>query len=207
MPNVVLVGAQWGDEGKGKLIDVLTAQADVIARFQGGNNAGHTVKIGGDKFILHLIPSGILHKGKVCIIGNGVVVDPQALLKEIDELAAKGVSVDRNLFISEACHIIFPYHRKLDLLKEAKMGALRIGTTGRGIGPAYMDKFSRSGIRLVDLLDRNVFKRKLEAALAEKNQIIEKIYGEKPISHAEIFEPYCGYADRIRKFSANTSVI
>lgn len=207
MPNVVLVGAQWGDEGKGKLIDFLTVKADIIVRFQGGNNAGHTVKIGDEKHILHLIPSGILHKGKVCVIGNGVVVDPQALLKEMDELTAKGIDVDKNLYISEACHIIFPYHRKLDLLKEAKMGATRIGTTGRGIGPAYMDKFSRVGIRLIDLLDEKVFKRKLEANLEEKNQILTRIYAEQPVRASEIIEPYLGYAERLRKFSANTSVL
>jgi adenylosuccinate synthase len=207
MPNVVLVGAQWGDEGKGKLIDFLTVKADYIVRFQGGNNAGHTVKIGGDKFILHLIPSGILHKGKVCVIGNGVVVDPQALLKEMDELTAKGIEVDRNFYVSEACHIIFPYHRQLDLLKEAKMGLLRIGTTGRGIGPAYMDKFSRVGIRLVDLLDEKVFARKLEANLEEKNQILTRIYAEQPVRASEILEPYLAFAERLRKFSANTSVL
>ncbi|MDP8262668.1 MAG: adenylosuccinate synthase [Candidatus Ancaeobacter aquaticus] len=207
MPNLVLVGAQWGDEGKGKIIDVLTEKADVVIRFQGGNNAGHTVKIGTEEFILHLIPSGILHKGKICMIGNGVVVDPLALLQEIEELATKGISIDNNLFVSETCHIIFPYHRKLDLVKEEKMGSLRIGTTGRGIGPAYMDKFSRVGIRLCDLLNKDVFKRKLEANLEEKNLVLQKVYGEEPISFDEIFETYTDYAQKLRKYSANTSLL
>src|SRR3989338_824215 len=175
MPNIVIVGAQWGDEGKGKVIDIFAAKADYIVRYQGGNNAGHTVVIGDEEFILHLVPSGILHKGKICVIGNGVVVDPKALLDEIDMLESKGVKIGSRLMVSEQSHIIFPYHKKLDELKEAKKG--KIGTTKKGIGPSYADKVARSGIRFVDLLDDEVFKEKLKNNLEEKNAIFTKIYG------------------------------
>lgn len=207
MPNVVLIGGQWGDEGKGKIIDVLTEQADFVVRYQGGNNAGHTVKIGSEQFILHLIPSGILRNNKVCLIGNGVVVDPAALLAEIDQLHAKGIRVEGHLFISELAHLIFPYHRKLDLLREANKKGVKIGTTGRGIGPAYIDKVARIGIRIADLLDTKVFERKLKANLEEKNPIFEKIYGDKPMAFEEIFETYLGYAQRMRGYCADTGQI
>ncbi|MFH1645626.1 MAG: adenylosuccinate synthetase, partial [Candidatus Omnitrophota bacterium] len=162
MPSTVVIGAQWGDEGKGKIIDILSASSDLIARYQGGNNAGHTVVIGEEEFILHLIPSGILHKGKKCIIGNGVVVNPEALIKEIEILRAKGIDVDSNLLISDSAHIIFPYHWKIDELREKAKDTDKIGTTKRGIGPCYTDKVSRCGIRMCDLLDDELFKRKLK---------------------------------------------
>lgn len=199
--NRILVGAQWGDEGKGKIIDVLARQADIIVRFQGGNNAGHTVVVDGHKFILHLIPSGVLHKGKLCLIGNGVVVDPKVLLEEIDYLKKEGVDVGNNLKIAEQAHLIFPYHRITDKLRETKKGRHKIGTTGRGIGPCYSDKVSRSGIRLIDLLDRQVFKEKLQAVLAEKNEIFRKIYGHPGFSFKKIYDEYLGYAKKIKKYA------
>ncbi len=186
MPSSVVVGAQWGDEGKGKIIDMLTENAHVVVRFQGGNNAGHTVVAGGQEFIVHLIPSGILHTGKYCIIGNGVVVDPAGLLTEIDYLRQKGIAVDAsNLGVSDQAHLIFPYHRTLDKLKEAKIGAGKIGTTGRGIGPCYTDKAARVGIRLADLLDPETFRRKLQSNIEEKNLIFTRLYDAPPLS----FEP------------------
>ncbi len=157
MANIVVVGAQWGDEGKGKIVDLLTESADVVARYQGGHNAGHTVIIKNKQFILHVIPSGILHRGKKCIIGNGVVIHPQALIEEIEELKERKVSVGKNLFISGRAHVIMPYHTVLDSKHEASKGSKKIGTTGRGIGPAYVDKMSRVGIRMIDMLDSKGF--------------------------------------------------
>ena len=197
--NTVLVGAQWGDEGKGKIIDVLSRKADIIVRFQGGNNAGHTIVVNDQQFILHLIPSGILRKNKVCIIGNGVVVDPQVLLEEIESLKKRGINIDSNLKISDQAHLIFPYHRITDRLRETKKGRHKIGTTGRGIGPCYADKVNRSGIRLVDLLDRDVFREKLNSALSEKNEIFRKIYGHRGFSFNQIYQEYLGYGVKIRK--------
>ena len=159
MANIVILGAQWGDEGKGKVIDIFTRKVDFVVRYQGGNNAGHTVVIDDNEFILHLIPSGILHKNKICVIGNGVVVDPKALLEEIKMLKSRGIYVDGRLFISENAHVIFPYHKRLDELKEEKRK--KIGTTKKGIGPCYADKVARLGIRVADLLDEAVFKEKL----------------------------------------------
>ncbi len=181
MSSSVVVGAQWGDEGKGKIIDILSESSDYIIRFQGGNNAGHTVVIGGESFILHLIPSGILHKGKTCIIGNGVVVNPAALIEEIEKLDARGIKAGKNLIISERAHIIFPYHWKIDELREIAKGRSKIGTTKRGIGPCYTDKVSRCGIRMADLLDADVFSRKLRANLREKNAILKNVYGLRGI--------------------------
>ena len=173
MPNTVIVGAQWGDEGKGKVIDIYAKKADIVVRYQGGNNAGHTVVIGKASFILHLIPSGILHKGKICVIGNGVVVDPKALLEEIATLESKGIKIGPRLRISADAHVIFPYHRKLDELREAKKK--KIGTTKKGIGPCYADKVARLGIRFVDLLNEKVFKDKLnENERNNKEPIDEK---------------------------------
>ena len=186
MPNTVIIGAQWGDEGKGKVIDIYAKKADIVARYQGGNNAGHTVVIGKDSFVLHLIPSGILHKGKLCVIGNGVVVDPKALLEEIDMLESKGIKIDGRLFISKDAHVIFPYHRKLDERREAKKK--KIGTTKKGIGPCYADKVARLGIRFVDLLNEKVFRDKLENNLEEKNPIFSKIYNVEGFSFNELFE-------------------
>ncbi len=204
MPATVIVGAQWGDEGKGKIIDLLAADSDIIVRFQGGNNAGHTVVIDKEQFILHLIPSGILHKDKVCIIGNGVVVNPKALLDEINTLNEKGIDIDGRLFISNSCHIIFPYHWKLDQLKEKKKGRGKIGTTKRGIGPCYADKAARSGIRLSELLDDETFKAKLKNNIEEKNEIFAKVYGFGGFSFDSIYSEYAGYRDRIKKYADDT---
>ena len=205
MPNTVILGAQWGDEGKGKVIDIFSAKADFIVRYQGGNNAGHTVVIGEDEFILHLIPSGILHKGKVCIIGNGVVVDPKALLEEVDMLEKKGISVAGRLLISEEAHVIFPYHRRLDELKEEQKK--KIGTTKKGIGPCYADKVARSGIRIIDLLNENTFKDKLKANLEEKNAILTKIYGVEGFSFDGLYREYLEYGSMIKKYVANTALL
>src|SRR5881396_224511 len=167
MANTILVGAQWGDEGKGKIIDVLTERADVVVRTQGGNNAGHTVFIGKQKYVLHLIPSGILRKGKICVIGNGVVIDPISLVAEIDGLLKLKVSIDGNLFISETAHLVFPYHRELDEQRETLKGKNKIGTTKRGIGPAYGDKAARIGLRMVDLINPSRFKEQLGFRIKE----------------------------------------
>ncbi len=203
--NVVLVGAQWGDEGKGKIIDILSEKADYIVRYQGGNNAGHTVVVNNKEFILHLIPSGILHKNKKCIIGNGVVVDPEALIKEINHFKKYGLDVDKNLIISDRVHIIFPYHRLLDVLREEKRG--KIGTTKRGIGPCYADKVNRCGLRASDLLNRRLFAKKLKANVKEKNEFLRKIYNHKGFSYNELLRQYLGYARIMKKHIADTSII
>lgn len=202
--NIAIIGAQWGDEGKGKVIDIYARNADYIARYQGGNNAGHTVVIGKDSFILHLIPSGILHKGKICIIGNGVVVDPKALLEEIQMLESKGIKIDSRLLVSKDAHIIFPYHRKLDELREAKKK--NIGTTKKGIGPCYADKVARLGIRFVDLLNDAVFRDKLKTNLEEKNAILSKIYNVEGYSFDALYTEYTGYAKRLKKYICDTAV-
>lgn len=202
MPNSVIVGAQWGDEGKGKVIDIFTAKADYIVRYQGGNNAGHTVVIGKDSFILHLIPSGILHKNKICVIGNGVVIDPRALLEEIEMLKARGIKVDGRLFISEEAHVILPYHKLLDELKEQKKG--KIGTTKKGIGPCYADKVARCGIRVVDLLEDDTLKEKLQNNLDEKNLILDRIYDTKGFEFEALYRDYTDYGKKIRKYICNT---
>jgi len=206
MSNTVIIGAQWGDEGKGKVIDIFASKADYIARYQGGNNAGHTVVIGGEEFILHLIPSGILHKGKICVIGNGVVVDPKALLEEIEMLKSKNIKVTGRLLVSEEAHVIFPYHKKLDELKEG-MKKKKIGTTKRGIGPCYADKVARSGIRMSDLLNKDVLKEKLQNNLEEKNAIFTKIYNTTGFSFDDIYNEYLDYADKIRKYITNTTLV
>jgi len=208
MANVVVIGAQWGDEGKGKVVDIYTEYADNVVRYQGGNNAGHTLVVGDEKVVLHLIPSGILHEGKRCIIGNGVVLDPEVFIREITNLKAKGrMKDDSVLCLSEGLHIIMPYHKRVDLAREAKSGDKKIGTTGRGIGPAYEDKIGRRGIRLCDLLDKGIFERKLHEALEEKNFLLEKFLGDKPFTFEEIFTEYCGYADILRKYVADTSLM
>src|SRR5919197_1557889 len=199
MANVVVVGAQWGDEGKGKVVDIYTEFADDVVRYQGGNNAGHTLVVGDEKVVLHLIPSGILHAGKRCIIGNGVVLDPEVFIREITNLKAKGnMQDDGCLLLSESLHIIMPYHKRIDIAREAKSGEKKIVTTGRGIGPAYEDKIGRRGIRLMDLLDRETFARKLRENLEEKNFILEKMLGEAPFTFEEIFTEYCRHADLLR---------
>lgn len=205
MPTTVLVGAQWGDEGKGKIIDILSEKADYIVRFQGGNNAGHTVVIGNEEFILHLIPSGILHRGKICVIGNGVVIDPKALLDEIESLKNKGIEVTNNLLVSDNAHVIFPYHKKLDELRESRRGNSKIGTTKRGIGPCYADKVARTGIRMIDLFDSNQFRKNLKFNIEENNEIITKIYNEKPFSFDEIYGSYIDYAKKLKKFVQDTT--
>jgi len=206
MRNAVIVGAQWGDEGKGKVIDVLAPRADYIVRYQGGNNAGHTVVIGEDKFILHQVPSGILHKKKICIIGNGVVVNPKALLDEIQFLKSKGIDVDGRLLVSESAHIIFPYHKKLDEFKELKEKC-KIGTTKNGIGPCYADKVARTGIRVVDLMNEKVLKEKLRNNLEEKNAVLSKIYNHEGFSFEKMYGEYCEYARQMKPYIANTVLV
>jgi len=201
MPAIVLLGTQWGDEGKGKIIDVLAEKMDVIVRHQGGPNAGHTVIIGDRKQILHHIPSGILRSNCRCVIGSGVVVDPERLILEMDEVAAAGIPVTPGrLLISAAAHVILPYHKALDGLQEDARGAHKLGTTRRGIGPAYMDKVGRSGIRVYDLLSEERFRRKLEPILRERNLVITRVYGGDPVDLEETVASYLGYADRIRPF-------
>src|SRR5512140_1056630 len=175
MPVQIIVGAQWGDEGKGKIVDMLSEKIDIVARYQGGANAGHTVVIGDKEYVLHLIPSGIFHRHVQCVIGNGVVIDPVALMDEIAMIKSFGVKIDGRLFISHNAHLIMPYHKMLDAMREK--GAVKIGTTGRGIGPAYIDKYTRTGIRVVDLLNRKTLADKLKANIDEKNQLLSKIYG------------------------------
>jgi adenylosuccinate synthase len=208
MANVVVVGAQWGDEGKGKVVDIYTEYADDIVRYQGGNNAGHTLVVGDEKVVLHLIPSGILHDGKRCIIGNGVVLDPEVFIMEITRLKASGrIKDDSCLLLSESMHIIMPYHKRIDIAREAKSGDKKIGTTGRGIGPCYEDKIGRRGIRLMDLLDSDTFARKLKEFLVEKNFILQQFLGESPCSFDEIFAEYQGYAEILRRYVADTALI
>ena len=201
MSNVVVIGTQWGDEGKGKVVDLLTEQASVVVRFQGGNNAGHTLVVGDDKFIVHLIPSGILHQNKKSFIGNGVVVDPDVLIGEIERLRARGVAVSpRNLVLSEKAHLIMPYHTALDQAREIKKGRQKIGTTGRGIGPCYEDKAARVGLRAVDLLDRKVFLARLRENLEVKNFMLEKYYGAQPVSRSKIARDAARWAEFLGPF-------
>ena len=194
--NIVIIGAQWGDEGKGKVIDVLTEDADILIRYQGGHNAGHTVIANGEEFIFHLIPSGLLHEGKVGLIGNGVVIDPEALLEEMGRLEGRGIDVMRALKISDQAHLIFPYHKRLDLLEESTRTG-RIGTTGRGIGPCYVDKVARCGIRVADLCNPPIFAEKLRQTLTEKNRLLKALYNEPPISYDELLARYSAYAKRL----------
>ncbi len=208
MPNVVVVGTQWGDEGKGKIVDLLTEQAKVVVRYQGGNNAGHTLVVGGDKFIFHLIPSGILHPGTVCCIGNGVVLDPEVFLGEIERLKSRGVKVSpENLRVSARTQVIMPYHQRLDKAREKAMGTAKIGTTGRGIGPCYEDKVARRGIRVADLVAPELLRAKLTEVLPEKNFLLEKFLGDQPFSFAEIFAPYQELGQKLKPLMANVSVL
>jgi adenylosuccinate synthase len=206
MPVLVVVGAQWGDEGKGKIIDLLTERADVVARYQGGHNAGHTVVVGMDEFILHLIPSGVLHKGKQCIIGNGVVVDPAALIEEMDGLIKRGIKFDANLLISRNAHLIMPYHKAIDVASERLKGNKKIGTTGRGIGPAYADKISRRGIRMADLLSPERFREKLSLNIGEANFLLERFYNAPLINQDEVYAEYIHYAQRLKKYITDTTL-
>src|SRR5688572_1415173 len=200
--NIAVLGTQWGDEGKGKIVDLLTPHFSVVARYQGGHNAGHTVYVGGKKFVLHLIPSGILHDGVTCIIGNGVVVDPQALFKEIAELAALGIDVGDRLLISEKAHLILPYHRELDVLSEARRGERKIGTTSRGIGPAYEDKIGRRGIRVCDLVDTQTLADEVRANVDARNQIIK----DSTLDWKHVYDELLGYGERMRRWTGDASL-
>jgi len=206
MSNTILVGAQWGDEGKGKIIDVLTDQADVVVRTQGGNNAGHTVYIAGQKYVLHLVPSGILRKKKICVIGNGVVVDPVSLVEEIQGLKKLGIKIGGNLFLSETAHLVFPYHRELDAQRETFKGKNKIGTTKRGIGPAYGDKAARTGLRVLDLINPERFKKQLELKIKENNEIL-KAFGAQPLSFQKVHDEYRAAGDYLKPFVANTVIL
>src|SRR4051794_18146834 len=201
--NIAVLGAQWGDEGKGKIVDLLTPQFSFVARYQGGHNAGHTVYVGGQKFVLHLIPSGILHPGVMCLIGNGVVIDPQALFKEVDELARLDVDVDGRLLISEKAHIILPYHRELDVLSEARRGERKIGTTSRGIGPAYEDKIGRRGIRVCDVLgDRHALADEVRENVSARNRIIK----DSTLDWKPVFDQLLAHGERMRNWVADVSL-
>ncbi|WOV84338.1 adenylosuccinate synthase [Sporosarcina jeotgali] len=206
MPSVVVVGTQWGDEGKGKITDFLSENAEVIARYQGGNNAGHTIIFGGETYKLHLVPSGIFYKEKTSVIGNGMVVDPKALVSELKGLQDRGVNTD-NLRISNRAHVILPYHLKQDLVEEESRGENKIGTTGKGIGPAYMDKAARIGIRIADLLDKEVFETKLRMNLKEKNRLFEKMYDTEGFKIEDILEEYYGYGQELAKYVTDTSKV
>jgi adenylosuccinate synthase len=205
MANTILIGAQWGDEGKGKIIDVLTAEADIVVRSQGGNNAGHTVIHRGTKYILHLIPSGILRRGKRCVIGNGVVIDPVALVEEIEGLRKLGVRIGKNLLISDCAHLVLPYHRLLDEQRELRKGHTKIGTTKRGIGPAYGDKAARTGLRMSDLMQPALFSKKLQAKVRENNSILQA-FGAEPINYREVNDRYLDAGRKLRPFVTNTVV-
>ncbi|UCF02029.1 MAG: adenylosuccinate synthase [Deltaproteobacteria bacterium] len=206
MANVVVVGTQWGDEGKGKVVDLLSESADYIVRFQGGNNAGHTLVVDDEKFILHLIPSGILHPNKTCCIGNGVVLDPGVLLGEIEGLRSHQIQVSPdNLVISGQAHVIMVYHREVDNAREQRKGKGKIGTTGRGIGPCYEDKASRVGIRIHELINPKLFTEKLKVNLEEKNFYLEKFLGAKPLDYNQIEDEYLAYGDQLRPYVGNVS--
>jgi len=198
MSVTVIVGSQWGDEGKGKIVDILSERYDLVVRYQGGANAGHTVEIGDKKFILHLIPSGILRENVLCVIGNGVVIDPKALLDEISLLEGMGINIKGRLFISHNAHLIMPYHKLLDSLNES--GSSKIGTTGRGIGPCYIDKYARKGIKIVDLLDKKVLEEKIKQNIAENNNLLKKVYNQKELDVNEIIKEYLAFDDAIDQY-------
>lgn len=206
MSSVVVVGTQWGDEGKGKITDFLSQNAEVVARYQGGNNAGHTIVFGGETYKLHLIPSGIFYPDKISVLGNGMVIDPKAFVEELKYLHDRNVATD-NLRVSNRAHVILPYHVKLDVLQEEEKGINKIGTTKKGIGPAYMDKAARCGIRIADLLDKDVFKEKLAQNLAEKNRLFEKVYEVEPFKLEDIFEEYYEYGQQMAPYVTDTSVV
>ena len=208
MANVAIIGAQWGDEGKGKVVDLFTNEADIVVRFQGGNNAGHTLVVNGDKTILHLVPSGALHPDKLCVIGNGVVVDPEILIEEIQALKTRGHLVDdEQLRISEQAHVIMPYHKLIDQARERLRGEGMIGTTGRGIGPAYEDKVARIGIRFVDLLEEDTFREKLQRNIEEKNFYLKAILKEKALDFDKIHVSYGRYREKLRQYVTNTGLL
>lgn len=201
----IIVGAQWGDEGKGKIVDMLSEEADIVARYQGGANAGHTIVFDGKKYVLHLIPSGILHPTTVCVIGNGVVIDPVALMEEIQMLESMGISVEGRLHISHKAHLIMPYHKLMDAAREKQAGS--IGTTGRGIGPAYYDKALRTGIRIVDLLDRETLREKIRHNLEEKNQLLQALYGAEPINVDAMIDEYVAFDTQIDPYITDTTLL
>ncbi len=205
--NLVVIGTQWGDEGKGKIVDFLSEDADYVVRYQGGHNAGHTIVVDGKTIVLHLIPTGLLQPGKIGVIGNGVVVNPKALLDEISLLADQGIAVSGRLFISEAAHLIMPYHQKIDLESERTKGTQKIGTTGRGIGPAYADKMSRSGIRICDLYDRDLFRKKLQRKLIEINAVLEHTYHTSGFDLETIYQEYIGYGRKMKPYIADISLL
>ena len=207
MRNLAVLGTQWGDEGKGKIVDLLCEDFDVVARYQGGHNAGHTVKFGDAHFALRLIPSGILHPSKLCILGNGMVIDPEALLEEIESLRGLGVVIDDNLKISDAAHVILPYHKAVDLAREEFAGKTKIGTTGRGIGPAYETKVSRYGIRVADLLDPDVLRERIEFACAEKNPVLANLYKKPPHDPKKLFDDYTRYGEVLAPRITNGTVL
>ncbi|MEJ5350619.1 MAG: adenylosuccinate synthase [Melioribacteraceae bacterium] len=198
MSVTIVVGSQWGDEGKGKIVDILSERYDIVVRYQGGANAGHTVQIGDKQYILHLIPSGILRENVICVIGNGVVIDPKALLEEIELLENNGISIKGRLFISHNAHLIMPYHKLLDSISES--GAARIGTTGRGIGPCYIDKYARKGIKIVDLLDKTVLEEKIKFNLEEKNNLLKKVYNHEELDVNEIIKEYLEFDKKIDQY-------
>ncbi len=204
--NTVIVGTQWVDEGKGKIIDILSQSVDYIVRYQGGNNAGHTVVVGKKEYIFHLIPSGILHPGKICCIGNGVVIDPEVLLHELGDLRLNGIDFSRRFKISSLAHLIMPYHKNLDQLREAKRKN-KIGTTGRGIGPCYADKINRCGIRMIDLLNPDIFREKLKDNLKEKNEIFRKVYQHPGFSFEKIYRQYLDYGNLFGAYISNTALL
>lgn len=206
MSTVVVVGTQWGDEGKGKITDFLAERAEVVARYQGGNNAGHTIVFGGTRYKLHLIPSGIFYRDKICVLGNGMVLNPEALVEELDYLKSHGVSLE-NLRISDRAHLIMPYHIKLDQVEEARKGEGKIGTTGKGIGPAYMDKAARIGIRVCDLMEPDIFAEKLKRNLEEKNRLLERVYDTDGFSFEEIYNKYLELGEKFRAYVTDTSVV
>ena len=207
MPTTIVVGVQWGDEGKGKVVDILAAEADIVVRFQGGNNAGHTLVVGGERTVLHLIPSGVLNPGKICVIANGVVLDPEVLVQELGALRKRGyLTDDACLKISDEAHLIMPYHKAIDLARERLRGKGAVGTTGRGIGPTYEDKLARTGIRVVDLLDEDVFREKLTTALTEKNAYLRAMLKEEALDFGTIFDAYRRYADQLRRYVTDTAL-
>ncbi len=207
MSVIVIVGAQWGDEGKGKIVDVLTEKADCVARYQGGHNAGHTVVINNEKFVLHIVPSGVLHKGKLCIIGNGVVVDPASLIKEIDGLKERGIEVGQNLLLSKNAHLIMPYHTAIEKEQENNKGSKKIGTTGKGIGPSYVDKTARTGFRVGELLYPEAFTEKLAVNIAGVNHILKTLYNADGFDVDAVYKEYMGYASRLSEHIADTDII
>lgn len=206
MSITCVVGLQWGDEGKGKIVDILSQKFDFVVRYQGGHNAGHTVIFGKEKFVLHLIPSGILHRGVICVIGNGVVIDPKQLLAEISQLRQRGIRIKNNIYISDRAHLILPYHRVIDNISEKGLGDNKIGTTGLGIGPCYTDKYSRTGIRVADLFNPSFFKERLKSNLAQKNILIS-VAGLKPLEWGSVYEEYLSYARQIKSYVTDTRIL